>query len=185
MNNKKIILICHGQGEQAFLEGIIHKYVNANSNIYIPVKTIAPDVKLHRTSTQINNLVEVFRKSLLFNMEVINGSSPLFIIMVDIGERDQNKELEDQYISGQMKTKLYSIIDETLEVKEPSILLLYSQKGIENAICEVYPELEEKNGTRHIRKAKSSLSVDLFLKSELSQSNLNRLKPFLDKCIVI
>lgn len=181
--NKKIFLICHGHGEQSFLESILNKYLQPEH--YIPIKTLSPNKSVHKSSVQMNNLTDVFTKSLVsYRNEISECEQVYFIFMLDTQERDQNKVIEANYITGKLTNDLSAICTE-ITGHVPKICCLYSVKGIENAISEVYPELQPKNGITHLRLAKPYLSVELFSSYPLlANSNLNCLKSFIDKNIL-
>lgn len=179
--NTKIYLICHGFGEQIFLEGIINKYIKQYT--FVPVKTLSPNRKVHKSSVQLNNLFDVFKKSLIaYKSELCSNSTPYFIIMIDTEERDQNLDLEARFVNAEIIDDLNLCCQNILNFK-CDILCLYSKRGIENAITEVYPNLTRKNGVTHIQLAKPNLSVELFDKPELRCSNLYLIKSFLDNII--
>lgn len=177
--NKKIYLICHGLGEQLFLEGMINKYISKSN--YIPIETLSPNKKVHKSSVQINNLLDTYRKSLIAYRDEIKDKDEVFIIfMVDSQERDQDKILEEKYVTGQLNVDLENECNRIVG-KVPKVCCLYSVRGIESAILEVYPELQEKNGVTHIQRAKPHLDVELFeSNAPLAQSNLDIIKSFID-----
>lgn len=181
--NKKIYLICHGFGEQIFLEGILNKYFSDKT--YIPIKTMSPNSNVHKSSVQINNLVEVCEKSLItYRKEIVDNVKPYIICMIDSEERDQDANLEKMYVNGDFEGELAKICEDITGVI-PEVLCLYSVKGIENAIKEVYPNLQKKKGVTHIKLAKPYLSVELFTQEEyLRNSNLYKIKGFVDNEIL-
>lgn len=59
--NKKIFLICHGHGEQSFLESILNKYLQPEH--YIPVKNHPlATIKLQHLQTQYLKVTTIIKR---------------------------------------------------------------------------------------------------------------------------
>lgn len=185
----KVYFIAHGKTEEVFLKNTFQHYIYGEGRFkHIPFEILTPSNQLKINSTQIQNLESNVGTSMQFNNHIFdNVDIFLFVIMIDINERDQDYELQQKIISSDyikesvIMPTLCRILNQEILNEAVLVKVIYCNQGIENALSINIDEARSVGKSKYIHTFLKEIKED---DSIVGSCECEKLRNYFDKCKV-